>query len=214
MADNAAPHPTGPPMGAIILAGGSSSRMKTDKALLKVGGVTLLEKIARELEPRFAEIIISMNPRQELDFPSYTRVTDDRPGQGPMMGVLAGLRAARRPVNFVIACDIPEINFDFLRRMIPFTEDHDVVVPVTADNKLEPLFAFYHRRVIPRMESLLDRGIRKIIDVFPLCRTKYVPLENANWFRNLNTNEDYRSYIDSLKNISRQERQEKLKNTV
>lgn len=185
------------PMSAIILAGGRSLRMEEDKSLLLVSGLRLIEKIARDLGPYFREIIISTN-RETMDrysFLPFPTVVDNEPGQGPLRGILSGLRAATHPVNFVMACDIPEINGPFLQKMMMFTDRFDIVVPVTEEGNYEPLFAFYHRRLIPAIETLLEQGVRKVIELFPLRRVKCIPMEGRGWYYNLNTSEDYREYL-------------------
>ncbi len=190
-------------MSAIILAGGESKRMKGDKAMLRVSGHRLIEKIARDIEPYFQEIIISIstNCADMYNFLPFRVVADKELNQGPLMGILTGLQASKHPVNFVIACDIPEINLSFLQKMTAFTKDYDIVVPVSGKEMFEPLFAFYHQRVIPHIEDLLNLGVRKITKLFPLCRVKYIPLEGEDWYYNLNTDEDYERY---LKNIAAQ----------
>jgi len=188
-------------IGAIILAGGKSKRMGGDKALLQVSGVRLIEKIARDIKTYFQEIIIitSVNTEAMSSFLPFRVVTDKEKNQGPLMGILTGLYASKYPINFVMACDIPEINVFFLQKMMAFTSDYDIVVPVTGEEMFEPLFAFYHKRVIPHIESLLDKGVRKVIKLFPLCRVKYISLEGEDWYFNLNTGEDYERYLNILR---------------
>jgi molybdopterin-guanine dinucleotide biosynthesis protein A len=120
---------------------------------------------------------------------------DKEPGQGPLRGILTGLQASAHPVTFVMACDIPEINAPFLQKMMTFTGQYDIVVPVTGEGKYEPLFAFYHRRLIPAIETLLEQGVRKVIELYPPHRVKSIPMEARDWYYNLNTIEDYRGYM-------------------
>ena len=129
---------------------------------------------------------------------AYRTAVDEEPGQGPLMGILTGLRVSNRPVNFVMACDIPEIDLSFIQHMTTFTPGYDIVVPVTGQEKYEPLFAFYHRRVIPKIRELLNRQVRKTIELFTLCRVKYIPLGKNNWFYNLNTAADYERYLKQI----------------
>ena len=189
------------PMSAIILAGGKSKRMGGDKALLQVSGLRLIEKIARDIEPYFQEIIIitSINSVEMYRFLPFPVVTDKEKDQGPLMGLLTGLHASKYPTNFVMACDIPEMNVFFLQKMMAFASAFDIVVPKTGENMFEPLFAFYHKRVIPYIERLLDNGVRKITKLFPLCRVKYISLEGEEWFFNLNTDEDYERYLKRVR---------------
>lgn len=182
-------------MSAIILAGGKSVRMKENKAFLPIQGIPLIQKIGQNLETHFQEIIISAQSAGLFDFLPYRLVMDERPNQGPLMGILCGLEASTNPVNFVIACDIPEINVPFLRQMISYTNQYEIVVPVTGEDKYEPLFAFYNKSVIPRIKDLLTQQTRRINKLFPLVQVKYIPLENTGWYYNLNSSEDYRRYV-------------------
>jgi molybdopterin-guanine dinucleotide biosynthesis protein A len=186
-------------MSAIILAGGKSARMKKEKALLPVSGASLIEQVAHNLEPYFGEIIISARDAKPFAFLPYTTAVDETPDCGPLMGILCGLRVSRSSINFVIACDIPEIDGDFLEKMMSFAAAYDIVVPTAPGNTFEPLFAFYKKSLLPLIEELLHSGIRRINRLFPKCRTIYFPMENNGWYYNLNTMSDYRSYLEKQK---------------
>lgn len=187
-------------MSVIILAGGKSKRMNGNKALLSIsGGSTLIEKIASDIEPYFNEILIIAQSKESFDFLSYRIVVDEEPNLGPLMGILTGLRASANEVNFVIACDIPEINFTFLEKMISFTDKYSIVVPVSGENKFEPLFAFYSKNLIPKIEELLKQKERKVSKIFSKCQTKYIPMNNNGWYHNLNTLENYNEYLKTKK---------------
>jgi len=185
-------------MSAILLAGGKSSRMKEEKCMLAVAGIPLVKKIASQLETHFNEIIISTNTqgRDQLSFLPYPTAVDKRPHQGPMMGVLAGLELSNNPVNFVIACDIPEIDFTFVSQMAAYTQQYEIVVPVSGQNLYEPLFAFYNKSLIPRIKDLLENDIRKIIRLFDIAETKYIPFQHDGWYHNLNTKDDYHRFLE------------------
>ena len=187
-------------MSAIVLAGGKSARMKENKALLPIQGIPLIRRICRNLENHFQEIIISAHAAEAFDFLPYRVVVDEQPGQGPLMGICRGLEASTNPINFVIACDIPEIDIPFLHRMMDYTDRYEMVVPVSGKDKYEPLFAFYHKNLIPRIKNLLKQQTRQIIQLFPLAQVKYIPLENTGWYYNLNNPVDYQKYIQSLIN--------------
>jgi molybdopterin-guanine dinucleotide biosynthesis protein A len=193
-------------MAAIILAGGKSTRMEEDKALLTISGLRLIEKITRDIEPYFQEIIISTSPEtiHRYTFLPLRTAVDKESHQGPLGGILTGLQASQYPVNFVIACDIPEIHIPFLQMMMMFTGEYDIVVPVTGEDKFEPLFAFYHRRLIPKIRDLLKQGIKQVLKLLPLCRVKYIPMVDQSWFYNLNTMEDYERYMREKKIVNGQ----------
>lgn len=192
-------HPIRQPMSAIILAGGNSSRMRKEKSLLPVQGAPLIRQVADNLNPFFNEIIISSRDRESFGFMPYRVVHDKETGHGPLMGIMCGLEASGHGVNFVIACDIPEIDREFLEMMMRYTEDYEIVVPVTGDGKYEPLFAFYHRDLIDRIKDLLNRGRRKIIELYSMAKIKLIPMDDNDWYYNLNTETDFQAYMHARK---------------
>ena len=111
----------------------------------------------------------------------YPIAIDERLNCGPLMGILSGLKASSNKINFVIACDIPEINFQFLETLRLYCKNHDIVVPQSGETKYEPLFAFYNKRLVPIIEDLLNQDIKRISQLFLKCSIKYVPFENNSW---------------------------------
>ncbi len=205
----------GRPMTVIVLAGGRSLRMKRDKAGLDVGGRTLLEHVLDQVEPLFDEVLISLSTGQRLPPEKGKRkrgtsekrapqsvgrravaiVEDAVPGRGPIAGILAGLSAARNDACMVVACDIPDVDAPFLRRLARAAAKAEIAVPVTTAGQYEPLFAVYVKSVIPMIEALLESGERSLLPLFPKCRTVTVPLGDAGWLRNLNTRAEYDNYL-------------------
>ena len=185
---------------SIVLAGGTSRRMGKDKALLPIDGRPMIQSLIQSLVPISREVIVSLNDRerhQQLKqvLPGGVRVVyDERPGQGPLMGIYAGLKASETDVNFVIACDIPEIDPGFITEMRSYTGDYDVVASVDTDGRTNALLAMYRRSVIPLVKRQLDEGQRKIILFYPQCRVKYVPMGDGAWYKNINTMDDYETY--------------------
>jgi molybdopterin-guanine dinucleotide biosynthesis protein A len=181
----------------ILLAGGPSRRMKKDKAVLPAPVEPLIQKILGQVEGVFDEIVVSVAKGRRYDFLPYRQVEDTVEGQGPLAGILAGLRAARYETALVAACDIPVLKIDVLKKLIEMSDGCDIVVPRTPKG-LEPLLAVYKRSVLPRLEKLLASGERQVLALFDLCRTEYINLADAAWLENLNTPEDYDAYLNSL----------------
>ncbi len=188
----------GKPMTVIVLAGGRGRRMKADKTGLAVGDRTLLEHVLSQLEPHFSEILISVSPGQKIRFAAGRPVEDGTLGQGPLAGILAGLKAAANDASAVVACDIPDINVPLLRSLARAAGGAEIAVPVGPAGHFEPLFAVYRRSAVPAIEELLQAGERSILPLFGRCRTTVLRIEDAAWLRNLNTRKDYESYILSL----------------
>ena len=218
----------GDPATAIVLAGGRGRRMRAEKARLSVPGGTLLERVVGQLAAHFDEVLVSVSPGQDVKVgkakmkksgpsgqgeielkgsrprsgarpgPELRIVEDETRGQGPMAGVLAGLKAAANDVCAVVACDIPDVDVRFLRELVAAAARAEIAVPVTPAGDFEPLFAVYTKAVIPEIERLLRTGERSLIPLFGRCRTAAVPLLDAGWLRNLNTRRDYEDYLNSL----------------
>lgn len=181
---------------AIILAGGKSSRMGRDKSLLSTNDIPLIGKIASQLEGHFQEIIISANDMEKYRFLHLPVIPDLEGGKGPLMGIYSALMRSNHEINFVVACDIPDLDLQYVKELVREAKDHQIVVPIWSDGRLEPLFAVYKKSVIDNIKILLDAGQRKIRLLFESADVKYLPLpDEGKWYRNLNTMKDYENYI-------------------
>ncbi|HUT04730.1 MAG TPA: molybdenum cofactor guanylyltransferase [bacterium] len=180
---------------AIILAGGGSYRMGSDKAILPINGRPMIQHIADQLAPHFEELIVSANYPQKFRFLDIPVVPDIAPNHGPLMGIFSSLLASSRETNAVVACDIPEPNIPLLRKMIAVSEGYDAVIPQSAEGTFEPLFAIYNKSILPAMRSSLGHCSRKVSEVFKHARIRYYPLEQRLQLKNLNTINDYEDYI-------------------
>lgn len=189
---------------AVVLAGGNSKRMGCNKAELLIKNRPLIDKIIEQLQPNFEEILICTNNKQLSKLISsnykYKIVCDEEKGRGPLMGIYTGLKTSSFNINFVIACDIPEIKTEFVRKMIRYVENNNyqIVVPTTGENLNEPLFAVYAKSVLPEIEEMLNKDKNKISYVFDEVDTKYLELEEKSRFININTHDDYQNYISRL----------------
>ena len=96
----------------IILAGGKSSRMGTNKALLTIDGKTVIERIVNQLEQIVDEIIVVTNPFHDYEFLQLPMVEDKWKGMGPLAGIEAGLNASTTERNLIVACDMPFISIE------------------------------------------------------------------------------------------------------
>jgi len=188
------------PVSAIIMAGGSSSRMGRNKALLSMAGKTMIRHIYDTLRPLFDEVIVSVSKKEHTSLiPEANTVIDLKPGQGPLMGIYSSLKASSSRVNFIIACDIPTVNLPLLRRLLSCSWQYDIAVPSFKPGEYEPLFAVYTKRVAEAAKSLLDQDRRRICELFSICNTKVVEIANYLWYANLNTPSDYQNFISKEK---------------
>ncbi len=161
--------------GAIILAGGKSSRMGSSKAALDWHGSTLLRRVTG-LAQRTVDgpVVVVRAPGQELPEIQATVevVSDAREGRGPLQGLAAGLAAIGdgAEVAYVSSTDVPLLHPAFIRRVIGgFTADVDVVLPEIHGFR-QPLSAAYRTSLLPVVEELLAAGELKPAFLFERCR--------------------------------------------
>ncbi|MFA6011054.1 MAG: molybdenum cofactor guanylyltransferase [Desulfobacteraceae bacterium] len=179
----------------VILAGGRSSRMGRDKAMLDVSGLSMFERTLHMMRELFKRIIIA-GDRPDLskaDVPCYK---DIYPGSA-LGGLYTGLKEAGTEWIMVSACDMPFPDVRIARFLLDQREDYDVVVPKTPGG-YEPLFAVYRKTCLPYMKELLDKNIYKINDFYAHVRVRYVFYEELpeGWehaLLNVNTPEQYLS---------------------
>jgi molybdenum cofactor guanylyltransferase len=161
--------------GAIILAGGKSSRMGSPKAALDWHGSTLLRRVTGLAQRTVDGPVVVVRARgQELPelHPSIEVVSDAREGRGPLQGLAAGLAAIddRAEVAFVSSTDVPLLHPAFVRRVIDaFTAEVDVVLPEIHGFR-QPLSAAYRTRLLPEVEGLIADGKLKPAFLFERCR--------------------------------------------
>lgn len=160
-------------MTGIVLAGGKSTRMGKNKAFLELDGKPLIEKNLALLESLFSEVLISSNTPELYRSYGEKVVQDQYSGSGPFGGLQACLEEARAEYAFFVACDIPLLDPELIRFMASLTEGYECVVPRTEDG-LHPLFAFYHKSCLPKIEDFLKVGHFKVIDLIPLLSVRYV----------------------------------------
>jgi molybdopterin-guanine dinucleotide biosynthesis protein A len=161
----------------VILAGGASRRLERNKALERIGGQTLIERVMDSLVPLTAEVLVVVGEPEQataLHLPPTVRAVSDRyPGRGSLGGIFTGVDAAAERWSLVVACDMPFLNRDLLRHLIEESSDVDAVVPCLEDQP-EPLHALYSKVCLAPMERMLQARQLKIAPLFEAVRVRYV----------------------------------------
>ena len=191
---------------AVILAGGKSSRMGFDKQFLKVNEKRLISILMNKLKEEFDDIIIVTNKIEQYIGSSYKTVCDEIKEMGPLSGIHIGLKESSSKYVYFTACDMPNINIDYIRYMKENIRDLDVGACITKrGDRIEPFNGFYSRDTIKDIENLLLEDRRALFSLINKVNTFYIEEKDArkyspNWdmFLNLNTKEDLNSYISSL----------------
>jgi molybdopterin-guanine dinucleotide biosynthesis protein A len=183
-----------PEVSGVILAGGASRRLGRNKALERIGGKTLLERVVGAIAPLTAEVIVVVaSPAQAaaLPLPAGVRVVSDRfPGCGSLGGIYTGLSASPEPWTLVVACDMPFLNPRLLRRLMAMRRGMDAVVPCL-NGQPEPLHALYSRACLAPMERMLRAEQLRIAPLFEAVRVRYVGEDTIDRF-----DPDHRSFFN------------------
>ncbi|MEY4924827.1 MAG: hypothetical protein RL598_1346 [Verrucomicrobiota bacterium] len=143
----------------LLLAGGHSRRMGTDKAQLDWHGRPLIEHQAATLAATGAwPLLLSCRPEQSATPVGFQRVEDQSPDGGALRAFVDALNAAPTPVLAVLAVDLPLATADFLTRLTGLARDTAIsVVPQHADG-YEPMAAAWHRSALPVLRAALGTG--------------------------------------------------------
>jgi molybdopterin-guanine dinucleotide biosynthesis protein A len=195
---------------AIILAGGKSSRMGTDKALLPLNGETLLERLVRIVEPLVSDTIVMLSASQILpaelaiDLSKVKIGRDSQIEQGPLQGIAdaTALLANGTESVFILSCDLPFISSEWLEQMLHRLQESPVISAVCAklDDKLNPLIAVYRTPVLKSASRFLKNGKRSCLVLLDHCKSVTIepPLDQSYQISNINTPDDYQTALHRL----------------
>ncbi len=178
---------------ALILAGGGSSRMGRDKALVEIDGQPLIgRQIATARATGGGTIFLSARAVASYPFPGCPQLVDRFPGAGPLAGIERGLAAAKAPLLLVLAVDLPAMDPAFLRWLAAGCEAGMGAVPWRG-GRPEPLAAIYPRLAHPLAVESLERGEFAVHRFVERCRDaglvrmRDIPPGEERLFRNVNT---------------------------
>ncbi|MFQ5944469.1 MAG: molybdenum cofactor guanylyltransferase [Anaerolineales bacterium] len=148
-----------------VQAGGQSSRMGRDKALIPLGGVPLIEHVLRRLDGLGDDILITTNRPDEYAFLGKRMAVDRRPGAGALHGLLTALEAAQGERVLLVGCDMPFISRSLVEHMLSIPTDAEVVIP-RRGGKLQPLLTIYAKSCIDPVRESLQAGEKRMISFF------------------------------------------------
>lgn len=182
-------------LSGVILAGGKSRRMGTDKAFLKVGGRMLIQRVLDVVEALCDDVVIVTNTPERYASFGTRLVTDIVPGAGALGGLYTGLHAASRHCSLVVACDMPFLNRALLQYMADLVGEFDAVIPAlgtvcpdlsdTSNARrwgLHPLHAAYTKACLLPIERAIQQGDLRVIAFLPEVRVRFISPEEVDRF--------------------------------
>jgi molybdopterin-guanine dinucleotide biosynthesis protein A len=182
--------------------------MGKDKAWLDLAGRPMIEHVIAALQPVTATVSIVANDHEytKLGFPVFP---DSQAGIGPLEAIRTTLRNAKSPRALLVGCDLPFVSTELFTFLLSIGGDYSAIVPMSPDEKLEPLCAIYCTNAHEEVDALISSGERKVSLLFDRIPTRFVRFEEFQYlagsglfFINVNTPRDYAQAIETLNRTS------------
>ena len=186
----------------VVLAGGKSTRLGAEKALLPLRGRPMIQIVAETLSTVFADVIIAGGRFDQLGFLGLPVVSDSFPECGPLAGIHAALSHSQARSIFVLSCDTPFIPPELIEYVLDFKSSSPTKITLFED-KLQPLCGLYSAACLPFLRSDLEQGKLSVlksllnIDFAPVPISASQAFFTPELFRNINCPEDYQ-FISTL----------------
>lgn len=183
----------------VIFAGGKSSRMGKDKALLPFGGYnSLAEYQYRRLSKLFANVCISA---KEDKFDFEATVIEDSTEENvfaPTAGFSAMFKKLKDEYIFVLSVDTPFVGEEEIRILLDSnSEALDAVIAKTGSGS-HPMCGIYRRSLLPSFEQMLKEENHRLGQLLKNSKTLFVDFEDERPFANLNHPYEYEEAVKSL----------------
>jgi len=184
----------------VIFAGGKSSRMGTDKALLSFGNSdSLVHYQFDRLNKLFTSTYISVKTADKISFSAP--IIEDAPDAdifAPTAGFTAMFEQLDTERVFVLSVDTPFVDIDIIRRLLDAdSNDLDAVIARTPTGP-HPMCGIYHKRLFPKFQTMLKNGNHRLGMLLKKSRTHYVDFEDEDKFSNLNHPHEYEAALKKL----------------
>ena len=178
-------------IGAIVLAGGKSSRMGQDKGLMNFRGKPMVQWVLESVSRLTKDVLIVAHDGRYREF-GHNVVGDEIKEIGPIGGIVTGLHQSACEVNLVLGCDLPFVTAELLEFML---ENHrDVLVTCGFDGQhIHPLVGVYDRSALSGLTSCIHNGNHKLTGAVKQLPHRLLDLPNtmpgfrSEWLLNVNT---------------------------
>lgn len=185
-----------------ILIGGRSRRMRTDKALLEINGVSLLQHQCHTLQGAgISELILSTREDSPVVIPGVKAVLDAYGDIGPIAGIAAVLEAASCPVVFMLAVDMPRITPGTIQYILSLSDQERGRVPLV-HGRHEPLAAAYPRSLLPLVQNQIAAGRHALQNLIEMAiaagqmSSQEIADAEAGCFMNCNHPGEWQAFLD------------------
>lgn len=185
-------------MVGVILCGGLSTRMGTDKALIKTQGNTWLEQSIDLFQQINLPYLVSCNASQEQTYQEFIPldklIIDQEIYKGPIRGIMSAFNHTQQDL-LVIACDMPFMTTSVLNELISEFKKENTLDAYVYKNKdlYEPLCAIYTQQGLEKIKTNLDSQEKPVFSlqrILQKVRVKELEVKNTLPFQNINEQQD------------------------
>jgi len=205
---------------AIILSGGKSLRMGTNKSLLKIGDKTIIERLRDLLQSMFKDVILITNDPDDYKFLGLPIYEDIFRHRGPLAGIHSGLKHSKTNINFIISCDLPFMKKEMINYLIEYKTDKLITV-AKADGFIQQLAGKYSKECLSPSEEILKEGVNNenrddvqkkrkcnVLNLIDTVGAEIIPAESLPFYKeelyfNMNRTEDYNLLLEKLRLIEK-----------
>jgi molybdenum cofactor guanylyltransferase len=189
----------GPKITGIVLAGGKSSRMGSDKSKMILNSKTLIEYSIEALKPLCETVVISSN-NYSYDYTGCEVWPDELPDGSPMVGIYSCLKRSQTEYNIILSCDIPLISTSLLDYLLSNSKDSDITVPIHGNNLIEPLCGIYKKSCLDVLKGFIDRVNYRLNECIRSTSHRLVKIDQTTnfsekLFTNINTPDDFHKLL-------------------
>lgn len=175
----------------VIIAGGGSSRMGRDKALLSFGGYnSLAEHQYQKLQNLFQHVALSAKT-DKFDFDCQV-ICDKYETSSPLVGILSIFESLPKVDSvFVLSVDAPFVDDVVIGKIMGKIDNEADVIVAQSPSGVQPLCALYKRSILPLAETQCKEGNHKLQTLLAKANTAYILFKDDTPFTNLNYPEEY-----------------------
>lgn len=200
---------------AIILSGGKSTRMGTNKSFLKIGDKTVIERMRDLLQSMFKEVVLITNDPDDYKFLGLSTYEDVFRHRGPLAGIHSGLNHSKTDINFIISCDLPLMTKEMIKYLIEY-KTNKLITVAKADGFIQQLAGKYSKECLFPSEKILKEvvndenrdvvqkkrkcNVLSLIDVVgaEIISAESLPFYDEDLYFNMNRTKDYNLLLEKI----------------
>jgi len=187
------------PTYAVIFAGGKSSRMGEDKALLPFGDYpTLTEFQQAKLSTFFDKVYISAK-ENKFDFDCMV-IEDNYTENSPLVGLISIFETLKAEEVFILSVDAPFVNKETIEKLLEHKESTLDVIVAQSPSGVQPLCGLYRKSILPLAYVQLQKDNHRLGDLLRLANTLLVQFNEDGPFTNLNHPGEYQQALKTFEN--------------